>query len=113
MTTRTDSAVLEWWLQRITGAIVGLYALALLVLLLAYGAPSAAEWRALFAHSGFRVVTLLALISAFYHGLIGVLHVWPDYVKDRALRAVLNGASWLAFAAYSAWAVIILFGLKQ
>ncbi len=113
MAGKNESAITEWWLQRLTGAVVGLYVIVLIGLLLVHGTPNAGEWRALFSNNAFRVLTLLALISAFYHGLVGVLHVWPDYVKDRAVRAVLVGASWLAFIAYSAWAVVILFGLKQ
>ncbi len=109
---RNESAVLEWWLQRLSGALVGLYVLLLIVLLLIYGAPSAEQWRALFANNGFRVATLLALVAAAYHGLVGVLHVWPDYIKDRALLAFMVGVSWLAFGAYVLWSVYILFGLN-
>ncbi|MCS6996735.1 MAG: succinate dehydrogenase, hydrophobic membrane anchor protein [Casimicrobiaceae bacterium] len=110
---RSEETVIEWWLQRLTGAFVAVYVLALLVLLLLFGPPSAEQWHGLFAQPVFRVITLIALVSAFYHGLIGVLHVWPDYIKDPALRAVLVGASWFAFGAYSVWAVLIVFGLNR
>ncbi|MBS0314178.1 MAG: succinate dehydrogenase, hydrophobic membrane anchor protein [Burkholderiales bacterium] len=102
----------EWWLQRISAVIIAAYVLLVLALLLVSGAPNAAQWQALFAHGGFKLATLLALIAIAYHGLIGALHVWPDYVKNRALLAVLNAYSWLAAAATVLWAVYILFGLN-
>jgi succinate dehydrogenase / fumarate reductase, membrane anchor subunit len=106
------SGVQDWWLQRISAAIVAIYVLLLIALLLIYGAPTATQWQTLFANNGFKAFTLLALVATFYHGLIGVLHVWPDYVKNAATRATLNALSWIAAAAYTLYAIHILFGLK-
>ncbi len=102
----------EWWLQRISATVIGLYALLVIALLIINGTPTFAQWQALFNNTAFKAFTLLALIATFYHGLIGVLHVWPDYVKNALVRSALNAYSWLAAAAYSLWAVYILFFLK-
>jgi succinate dehydrogenase / fumarate reductase, membrane anchor subunit len=102
----------EWWLQRISAVVVALYVLLVIALLLVNGAPNYAQWQALFANNGFKAFTLLALIATFYHGLIGVLHVWPDYVNNAMVRAALNAYSWLAAGAYALWAIYILFGMK-
>jgi succinate dehydrogenase hydrophobic membrane anchor protein len=83
-----------------------------LALLLVNGTPNAAQWQALFGNVGFKLATLLALIATAYHGLVGAMHVWPDYVKSRAVLAVLNAYSWIAAAAIVLWAVYILFGMK-
>ncbi len=102
----------EWWLQRISAAIIALYVLLLIALLLIYGAPSYSHWQSLFSNNAFKAFTLLALISTFYHGLIGVLHVWPDYVKNAMVSSALNAFSWLAAGGYALYAIYILFFLK-
>jgi succinate dehydrogenase / fumarate reductase, membrane anchor subunit len=102
----------EWWLQRISALVVAAYVFLLLVLLLIHGTPNAAQWHGLFGNIGFKLATLLAIIATAYHGLVGALHVWPDYVKNRAVLAVLNAYTWLAAVAVAVWAVYILFGLK-
>ncbi|TAG00619.1 MAG: succinate dehydrogenase, hydrophobic membrane anchor protein [Betaproteobacteria bacterium] len=107
-----QSGIQDWWLQRISAGIIAAYVLLLIVLLLVNGTPNAAQWQALFANNAFKAFTLLALIATFYHGLIGVLHIWPDYIKNAATRATLNALSWLAAAGYALYAVYILFGLK-
>ena len=76
------------------------------------GAPNAAQWQGLFAHTGFKLATLLALVATAYHGLVGALHVWPDYVKNRAVLAVLNAYTWVVAGAVVLWSVYILFGSK-
>jgi succinate dehydrogenase / fumarate reductase, membrane anchor subunit len=102
----------EWWLQRISALLITAYVVLVIGLLLVKGTPNATQWQALFAHTGFKLATLLAILATAYHGLVGALHVWPDYVKNRAVLAVLNAYTWLAAAAVAMWAVYILFGMK-
>jgi succinate dehydrogenase / fumarate reductase, membrane anchor subunit len=102
----------EWWLQRISAVLVTAYVFLVLGLLLTKGTPNAAEWQGLFANTGFKLATLMAILATAYHGLVGALHVWPDYVKNRAALAVLNAYTWLAAAAVAMWSVYILFGMK-
>ena len=56
--------ITEWWLQRISAVVIAAYALLVIVLLLVNGAPNAAQWQGLFAHTGFKLATMLALIAA-------------------------------------------------
>ena len=102
----------EWWLQRVSAIVITAYVLLLLSLLLINGTPNAMQWQALFANTGFKLATLLAILSTAYHGLVGAMHVWPDYVKNRAVIAVLNAYTWLAAVAVALWSVYILFGMK-
>ena len=80
----------EWWLQRISAILITAYVFLVLGLLLVKGTPNAMQWQALFAHTGFKLATLFAILATAYHGLVGAMHVWPDYVKNRAVIAVLN-----------------------
>ena len=102
----------EWWLQRISAILITAYVFLVLGLLLVKGTPNAMQWQALFANTGFKLATLLAILATAYHGLIGAMHVWPDYVKNRAVIAVLNAYTWLAAAAVALWSVYILFSMK-
>jgi succinate dehydrogenase / fumarate reductase, membrane anchor subunit len=102
----------EWWLQRISAVLITAYIVLVLALLLVNGTPNAAQWQSLFGNTGFKLATLLAILATAYHGLVGALHVWPDYVKNRAVLAVLNAYTWVAAAAVTLWAVYILFGMN-
>jgi succinate dehydrogenase / fumarate reductase membrane anchor subunit len=102
----------EWWLQRISAVVITAYIVLLLGLLLVNGTPNAMQWQSLFANTGFKLATLFAILATAYHGLVGSMHVWPDYVKNRAVLAVLNAYTWLAAAAVALWSVYILFGMK-
>jgi succinate dehydrogenase / fumarate reductase membrane anchor subunit len=103
--------ITEWWLQRISAVVVAAYVVLVVVLLLAYGTPNYQQWQALFGHVGFRLATLLAVTATAYHGLVGALHVWPDYVKHRAVLSVLNAYTWLAAIAVVLWVAYILFAI--
>ena len=102
----------EWWLQRISAVLITAYVFLVLGLLLVNGTPNATQWQSLFTNTGFRLATLLAILATAYHGLVGAMHVWPDYVKNRAVLAVLNAYTWVAAAAVALWSVYILFGMK-
>ena len=112
MAASSSKFISEWWLQRISAVIVAAYVFLVLALLMIYGTPNAAQWQGLFANVGFKLATILAIIATAYHGLVGALDVWPDYVKNRAVISVLNAYTWMAAIAVTLWAAYILFGLK-
>lgn len=102
------ATIREWKLQRYTGALIAAYVVVLLVLLLVHGAPNAAQWKALFSNGLFKVATFLVVLALCYHALIGVLHVWPDYVKPAAAQAALKFYSYVAVVVYAVWSIYIL-----
>lgn len=108
----SSKVIAEWWLQRVTAVVITAYVFLVLGLLMVNGTPNAMQWQSLFANTGFKLATLLAILATAYHGLVGAMHVWPDYVKNRAMLAVLNAYTWLAATAVALWSVYILFGTK-
>ena len=108
----SSKVITEWWLQRVTAVVITAYVFLVLGLLMVKGTPNAMQWQSLFANTGFKLATLLAILATAYHGLVGAMHVWPDYVKNRAVLAVLNAYTWLAATAVALWSVYILFGTK-
>jgi succinate dehydrogenase / fumarate reductase, membrane anchor subunit len=106
------SIMREWRVQRYTGALIALYVIGLLVALLVNGAPNAAQWHGLFGNVMFKLFTFAVLLALAYHALIGVLHVWPDYVKPAGAQNTLKYYSYAAAIAYAVWAVYILWIMK-
>jgi succinate dehydrogenase / fumarate reductase, membrane anchor subunit len=106
------SIIREWKWQRYTAVLIALYTVFLVGALLIGGAPDFAQWKALFANTFFKLATLAVVLALCYHALVGVLHVWPDYVKPEGAQSALKIYSHVAVVAYAAWSIYILFGMK-
>ncbi|MBT7720100.1 MAG: succinate dehydrogenase, hydrophobic membrane anchor protein, partial [Halieaceae bacterium] len=77
------SGLSDWLLQRVSGVILLAYAICLggtLVIGVNY-----AQWQAMFASTGMRVFTLLAILSLAAHAWIGMWAVGTDYLTERML----------------------------
>jgi len=94
-------------LQRLTAVVLAVYSVFILVRLLAGGSGYDA-WAGMFAPLWMKIVTLVALLSLFYHAWIGVRDIWMDYVKPTGVRVSLQTLTvlWLLFCAV--WSVQIL-----
>jgi len=109
------SGLSDWLLQRVSGVILLAYAIYLggtLVIGVNY-----AQWQAMFASTGMRVFTLLAILSLAAHAWIGMWAVGTDYLTERMLGTKGNllrlafqiGCS-LAIFVYVIWGTQILWG---
>ena len=109
------SGLSDWLLQRVSGVILLAYAICLggpLVIGVNY-----AQWQAMFASTGMRVFTLLAILSLAAHAWIGMWAVGTDYLTERMLGTKGNllrlafqiGCS-LAIFVYVIWGTQILWG---
>jgi len=101
----------DWMLQRVTGAIIGVYAVFLLVVLLLQPALDFITWRSLFVHTWIRVPTFVCLLAVYFHAWVGVRDVLMDYVKPTTLRLCLMVTVVVALVAYTVWTVQILWSL--
>ena len=67
----------EWIIQRVTAIVMVVFTIVLLIVYLLNGNPSYDGWAGLFANPLMKVLTLLALLSLFYHaGLVCVIFGW-------------------------------------
>jgi len=98
----------DWLAQRITGALIALYALVVLVVMLRRSPFTYEAWNALFAQGWMRIATLLFAASLAWHAWVGVRDILMDYVKHDGLRLALQVATLLLLAGYAGWAVDIL-----
>lgn len=98
----------DWLAQRITGAIMAIYAV-IAVLVFSFGPPSSyGVLKELFAQGWVRVATLLFAASLAWHAWVGVRDILMDYVKHDGLRFAMQVLTVLLVAGYASWTIEIL-----
>jgi succinate dehydrogenase / fumarate reductase membrane anchor subunit len=98
----------DWLAQRITAALMAVYALGVLILMLQRSPFTYEAWKGLFAQGWMRIATLLFAASLAWHAWVGVRDILMDYVKHDGLRLALQVATVLLLAGYVGWAIEIL-----
>jgi succinate dehydrogenase / fumarate reductase membrane anchor subunit len=101
----------DWLAQRITAVILVLYTLVLLGWLFALPELTYGSWAGMFASTWMKVLTLLALVSLFWHAWVGVRDIFMDYIKPTGLRLFLLIATIVALTGYAIWAIMILWSV--
>ena len=100
--------VRAWLLQHLSALYLALFAVAVLVWLVAGGAHTYQEWRALLARPAVNVAVALAFAALLMHAWVGVRDVLIDYVHPAALRFGLLALLALALLATALWAFMVL-----
>ena len=98
----------DWLAQRITGAIMAVYAVLALVLMLQRSPFTYSSWTGVFAQGWMRIATLLFVASLAWHAWVGARDILMDYVKHDGLRLALQVFTLLLLAGYLGWAIEIL-----
>ncbi|CAN1552463.1 SdhD Succinate dehydrogenase, hydrophobic anchor subunit [Burkholderiaceae bacterium] len=98
----------EWLIQRMTAVVMVLFTIILLGDYLLNGGANYAAWASLFSNQFMKLLTLLALLSLFYHAWIGMRDIWMDYVKPVGVRLSLQVLTALWLIACTAYAIQIL-----
>jgi len=100
----------DWLVQRITAVMMVIYSLFIAGYVLTHALTYDA-WTALFSGNLMRTITLLFLLSVFYHAWIGIRDIVMDYVKPASIRLLIHVLVILALLLYSIWSVQILWGV--
>lgn len=101
----------DWLIQRVTAVMMAVYSAALAGWLLLQPDLGYNVWTGLFSGQPMRTLTLLFLLSVFYHAWIGVRDIVMDYVKPSGVRLAIHTMVVLASILYAIWAVQILWGM--
>ena len=101
----------DWLIQRVTAVLMVLYTLGIAGYLLWQPVLDYDAWTLLFSSNVIRTVSLLFLLSVFYHAWIGVRDIVMDYVKPAAIRLVIYVLVIMALPLYAIWSVQILWGI--
>jgi succinate dehydrogenase / fumarate reductase, membrane anchor subunit len=101
----------DWLAQRVSAVIMALYTVMLAGYALAHRPLGYEQWKGMFAAGALRVLTLLFFFSLFYHAWVGVRDILMDYIKNTALRLVLEIIVIVVLVAYTIWTISILWGV--
>lgn len=99
----------EWFVQRVTAIVMGLYTLFVLGFFLVHPGLSYLEWKSLYVQPWFKIASLIVFVSVLWHAWIGLWTVLTDYVKPFWMRLLLEIAIALLLIAYGIWSVLTLF----
>ncbi|OGT45456.1 MAG: succinate dehydrogenase, hydrophobic membrane anchor protein [Gammaproteobacteria bacterium RIFCSPHIGHO2_12_FULL_38_11] len=108
MVAKNNRGFHEWIVQRVSAVIIGIYAAFLLVYLLCHQPLHYTVWSALFSHIAMKAATFVVLIAILWHAWIGLWTVFTDYVKNTAVRLVLEIVVILLLLSYLVWCVVAL-----
>jgi succinate dehydrogenase / fumarate reductase membrane anchor subunit len=100
----------DWLIQRISAAVMAIYAVALAGWLVWQPHLDYDAWTALFSSQWMRSLTLLVLLNLYFHAWIGIRDVAMDYVKPAGIRLAIHVLVILALLLYTIWSVEILWG---
>ena len=101
----------EWLIQRMTAVIMVVFIIILLGDYLLNGGPNYTAWASLFSNQFMKLLTLLALLSLFYHAWVGMRDIWMDYIQPAGIKLALHVLTLLALIGYAGWAVQIIWRL--
>jgi succinate dehydrogenase / fumarate reductase membrane anchor subunit len=101
----------DWLAQRVTAAVMAIYAVVVAGYLLLQPAFGYDTWVGLFSGNVMRTFSMLFLLSLFYHAWIGVRDIVMDYAKPAGIRLLIHVLVILALVLYAIWSVQILWGI--
>ena len=97
----------DWMVQRITAVVIAAYFFFLVGFLLCQPL-SYAGWSGLFKNGFMQVATIVVLLAVLWHAWIGLWTVLTDYVKNTAVRFVLELIIGVMLVGYLLWAILSL-----
>jgi succinate dehydrogenase / fumarate reductase membrane anchor subunit len=101
----------DWLSQRVTAALLALFALVVLAQLLLPGPLGYDRWAGIFAAQWMKVFTFVVIVALVWHAWVGVRDIWMDYVKSVGLRLVLQVATIAWLVGCMGWAFEVLWRL--
>lgn len=111
ITNFSRSGLSDWLIQRFSAVVLALYTVFVVGFLLANPGLGFAEWKELFECTGFRIFSLLALISTVAHAWIGMWTISTDYLKPAGARFTFQVICFLAVFIYLVWGIEIIWGV--
>ena len=98
----------DWFIQRITALLIGIYAIFLIVFLLIHHPISYLKWHELFSYRIMKIITTIVICSILWHSWIGMWIIFTDYIKNKFLRLALETIVFLLLVGYFVWTIEFL-----
>jgi len=101
----------DWLSQRITGAVMALFTLAVVVQILLPGELGYDKWAGMFSRQWMKVLTFTVIVSLLIHAWVGMRDIWMDYVKAMGWRLTLQAVTIVWLVGCAGWAIQVLWRL--
>ena len=98
----------DWLLQCLTAVVMAIYTVVALAAIVWCAPATYADWRAMFAGTFFRPLTMLFLIALLYHAWVGMRDILMDYIHATGIRLALQSAVAVVLLLYLIWSASIL-----
>ena len=102
-----------WLLQRLTAVYIAIYALSLIVWVMAHLPVNYSSWSTLFSNPVILITTIIFYISLFFHAWVGMRDILVDYAKSGSVRFVLLTILALFFIVMTTWLLLIVINQVQ
>jgi len=102
-----------WLLQRLTAVYIALYALSLIVWIIASTPVNFDTWYGLFSQPIILIATIIFYLSLFIHAWVGIRDILVDYVKPSSVRFVFLTALALFLIVMTIWLLLIVISLVK
>ena len=102
----------DWLAQRVTAALMALFALLVLLQIIFSRGPMGYEkWAGIFSPQWMKTLTFVVIVALLYHAWVGMRDIWMDYIKPVGLRLALQVFSIVWLVACAGWAIEVLWRL--
>lgn len=116
MVTRLFSASLHalrhWLFQRLSGVLIGAYAVLWMVLAAIFPLSTWSVWPMLFANIWIQLATALFLPSVLYHAWLGVRDISMDYLPRGLVRWIFQKVVATLLIGYGVWGGYVLWSVR-
>jgi succinate dehydrogenase / fumarate reductase membrane anchor subunit len=99
----------DWLAQRVTGALMALFTVAVLAqLVFTRGEIGYDKWAGIFAGQPMKMLTFATIVGLVYHVWVGMREVLMDYVKPVGIRLGLQILVLVWLVGCAGWAIQVL-----
>ena len=111
VTSLGRSGLHDWMIQRVSAVILAAYVIYLSAFIFSTPYIQFTVWQSLFAQTGFKIFSFLAIASLCFHAWIGLWIISTDYLKPLAIRMVFQVLVIISCFAFLLWGAQILWSL--
>jgi succinate dehydrogenase / fumarate reductase membrane anchor subunit len=102
----------DWLVQRVSGALMALFTLALLAQVIFTSGPlDYYKWAGIFAAQWMKALTFAVIVALIWHVWIGMRDIWMDYVRPVGARLLLHVLAIVWLVGCGGWALQVLWRL--
>ena len=108
----TANGLRDWLIQRFSSIVIAAYFVVLVGFFIAHPQMDFNALRNFFSALWVQILTLITLLSFFFHAWVGIWTVITDYIKPPLARLLIQVLVILLLFIYLLWGVIILWRLS-